>query len=390
MAHDPDRGRGASAAGHGFAQSVNGVPSAGSADARLQEDAALRDSTRRYELAEDILAAREAAEGRSLGALQPLLKHGLVALPQERLEALIGGDAEAVAAALRETDPRILGDSAADLVFTPVTPCRILNTTVAGGQIAGGGTRNFVVKGATGFAAQGGNAAGCNIPTTATAVEMNFIAVGPAGAGDFRAYPWTAAPVVPNASVINYTNVAGLNIANGLAQPICNSATTTCTFDLIIRADVSASHAIVDVVGYYTPAPSPRTTQIIYSGETSAAPPLPGSFGPFKILGTFTKVAADTAIVVNWHGHVSQTGTPGTTFCQYQLRVEGAVPTGVTDANGLGVVLYGAESIASLTGRWTGLGIGNYQLALYFGGSATTCTMNFGNFSSQQVYVQEF
>jgi hypothetical protein len=367
---------------------VDGVPSAGSADAQLQEDAVLRDSARRYELAEDILAAREAAEGRSLGALRPLLKHGLVALAQDRLEALIGGDAEAVAAALRETDPRILGDSAADLVFTPVTPCRILNTGVAGGQIAGGGTRNFVVKGATGFAAQGGNAAGCNIPTTATAVEMNFIAVAPAGAGDFRAYPWNAAPVVPNASVINYTNVPGLNIANGLAQPICNSATTTCTFDLIIRADVSASHAIVDVVGYYAPAPSPRTTQILYSGFTSAAPT--GTPAAFKTLGSFTKVAAGTAIVVNWHGHVNQTGTPGSTFCQYQLRVDGAVPTGTANANGLGVVMYGAESIASMSGRWTGLVTGSHTVSLYLRGNATTCATNNGNFTNQQVYVQEF
>jgi len=56
---------------------------------------------------------------------------------------------------------------------------------------------------------------------------------------------------VPLASVINYSNVSGLYIANGIAQPVCNAATTTCTFDLIVQADVAASHLVVDVVGYY-------------------------------------------------------------------------------------------------------------------------------------------
>jgi hypothetical protein len=80
---------------------------------------------------------------------------------------------------------------------------------------------------------------------------MNFVAVGPAGPGDFRAFPWAASPTEPLASVINYSSLPGLNIANGLAQPVCNAATTTCSFDLIVKADVAQSHLIVDVVGYY-------------------------------------------------------------------------------------------------------------------------------------------
>jgi len=88
-------------------------------------------------------------------------------------------------------------------------------------------------------------------------VTMNFVAVGPAGPGDLRAYPYSASPTVPNASVINYSNLSGLNIANGLAQPVCNPATATCAFDLIVQADVAASHLVVDVVGYYQ-----RTTEV--------------------------------------------------------------------------------------------------------------------------------
>ena len=56
-----------------------------------------------------------------------------------------------------------LGDTGADLIYTPVAPCRIIDTRVsgAGGPIPGNGTRDFVVVGATGFASQGGNPAGC-------------------------------------------------------------------------------------------------------------------------------------------------------------------------------------------------------------------------------------
>ncbi len=54
------------------------------------------------------------------------------------------------------TDVRLPTSVTVDLVFTPVTPCRIIDTRLAGGPIAGGTTRNFAVAGAAGFAAQGG------------------------------------------------------------------------------------------------------------------------------------------------------------------------------------------------------------------------------------------
>jgi len=59
-----------------------------------------------------------------------------------------------------EPEPRALGDTAADLVYTPVTPCRILDTRLAGGPLAADTPRSFSVTAANlGF--QGGNASGC-------------------------------------------------------------------------------------------------------------------------------------------------------------------------------------------------------------------------------------
>jgi hypothetical protein len=223
------------------------------AEARLQDEAAARDLSRRQELVATVLSVRETASGRRFGGdLRSRLAGLLLRVPTATVETFQQagglGDIEAL---VRDANPQALGDPNADLVFTPVTPCRIINTTAAGGQIPANQQRTFFVNGSTAgtFETQGGTAGGCGIPDDATSVEMNFIAVGPTAAGDFRAFPFGL--TAPLASVINYASLPGLNIANGIAQPVCNAATTTCTFDLTVQADAAASHLIVDVVGYF-------------------------------------------------------------------------------------------------------------------------------------------
>jgi len=82
-----------------------------------------------------------------------------------------------------------LGDTGADLIYTPIAPCRIIDTREpgAGGPIPGNGTRDFVVVGTTGFESQGGHSGGCGIPEDATSVMINFIAVASATSGHLRA-----------------------------------------------------------------------------------------------------------------------------------------------------------------------------------------------------------
>ena len=142
-----------------------------------------------------------------------------------------------------------LGASGADLVYTPVPPCRIVDTrAAAGGPIVPGVQRDFLVNGTTGFEAQGGTAGGCGIPDGATAAMLNLVAVNPAGRGDLRAWPFGQAE--PSASIINYAAVTGLNLANGVVLPLCDAATTTCSFDVSVQADVSGTHLVVDVLGF--------------------------------------------------------------------------------------------------------------------------------------------
>ena len=150
---------------------------------------------------------------------------------------------------------RRAGAVTVDLAYSTLTPCRIINTTIAGGAIAAGTIRDFKVKGTASLAGQGGSSTGCGVPIDATGAMINFVSVAAAGAGDFRAWAWSN-PVqgAPNASILNYS--PGLNLANGLAVPLCDGP--SCTLDLRVQADVSASHLVADVVGYFRkPLPAP-------------------------------------------------------------------------------------------------------------------------------------
>jgi hypothetical protein len=236
-----------------FAQ--GGALKSGGAELAMGQEveAQAQEAARKGELADAILAARQTAAARDFGAgLRGSLKQSLMSLSVDRLEAFLaaGGLGDIEAAVRGPVVPKVLGDTAADLAFTPVAPCRIIDTrSAAAGILAAGTQRSFLVRNPGGFASQGGSATDCGIPGTATAVEMNFVAVSPAGGGDLRAFAFGGA--FPNASVLNYSNVAGLNIANGIAQPVCNPAARTCTNDLTIQTDVSTTHLVVDVVGYF-------------------------------------------------------------------------------------------------------------------------------------------
>ena len=150
-----------------------------------------------------------------------------------------------------------LGDTDADLVYSSVTPCRIIDTREAGGPIAGGYTRNFMVAGTEGFVAQGGHTGGCGIPENATSVMVNFIAIGPTASGHLRAWPYAGS--MPAASIINFA--PGAIVANGLIQPICDAGMTTCTFDLTIYASTNV-HVVADVMGYFRKFPTEQVGSV--------------------------------------------------------------------------------------------------------------------------------
>lgn len=210
----------------------------------------------RRALAEEIILAREHEIGR--GEMAPSFKahwaEKLASLPLEQLQQIrsdmTGVDFNAVTNSLTPNafgvvEANALGDSAADLVFTKVNPCRIIDTRIAGGPLPSGGGRDFYVAGTVGFTGQGGASGGCGVPVGATAVAVNLVVL-PAGYGWLRAWPYGGAP--PNASVINYR---AEDIANGYIQPICDPAVTSCSLDLSVIADAAGGHVLMDVTGYF-------------------------------------------------------------------------------------------------------------------------------------------
>ncbi|HXJ80050.1 MAG TPA: PQQ-dependent sugar dehydrogenase [Candidatus Methylomirabilis sp.] len=130
-----------------------------------------------------------------------------------------------------------------------VTPCRVLDTRNpgGGGRLAANSCRAVRVAGSG--LGQGG-ADTCGIPSTATAVYMNIVAVTPA-AGYLTVFPagWTP----PLASTLNFAN--GQTIANGILMAVCHTVpASTCTADIVVQTGPGTADVVIDVTGY-TAAP---------------------------------------------------------------------------------------------------------------------------------------
>ncbi len=156
-----------------------------------------------------------------------------------------------------------LGDTFGDLVYTPVQPCRIVDTRLTGaGPIAAAGSRNFIGINATSFATQGGSATNCNtFNVAATALAINVTAVTPTGNGYTTVFPYNTTQ--PLAAAITYATGAIVN--NTVIAQIPNPLSS---FDFTIYTFVS-SHYVVDIVGYFAP-PLATALQCVDTAQATA------------------------------------------------------------------------------------------------------------------------
>jgi hypothetical protein len=171
----------------------------------------------------------------------------------------------------RTITPLVLGDAADDLVFTPVTPCRIIDTR--GGVapytgILGPNNGNGFQVALSDYSPQGGFAGSCGIPTNPypAAVAINVTSTGQTGTGNLRVIQSGAG--VPLTSLVNY--VAGVNIANAAVV----RSTHLSGYDIYIYSGNSASHAVVDIMGYFNPpvvAPTGRAYATTAGGASFVA-----------------------------------------------------------------------------------------------------------------------
>jgi hypothetical protein len=182
--------------------------------------------------------------------------------------------------------PQVVGDTRADLLYTPVVPCRVFDTRLtAQGPLTPGVPRDFLVAGTADFLDQGGTDGGCGVPLgPATSVVVNLATVDPSGTGNLRAWAFSDPPApVPFASVLNFTD--GPPIANAVVLPICDAATVACTSDLRLQAVARGADVVGDVLGYFR-ALDLRSEVLV--GATS--------LGPFPITGDDLVVAADPVV----------------------------------------------------------------------------------------------
>lgn len=132
-----------------------------------------------------------------------------------------------------------------------VTPCRIIDTRLAGGFFVPNQRREYYVygpgPGSVGMIQQGGNPAGCPAPRSEPkGVIINVVAVPVAGQGNFGAFPANLL-FPPNAAVINYR--AGVqNIANGISVETYELGGPR-EIEFINRFGIA--HLVVDIYGYY-------------------------------------------------------------------------------------------------------------------------------------------
>jgi hypothetical protein len=242
---------------------------------------------------------------------------------------LLGGKAGAgrYMSALSRPQPRLapgpaaLGDGTDSLVFTPIVPCRMVDTRGAGartGVLAVGTPRSFDLT-TDGYAkGQGGATSGCTgLPGFSHhGWAVNITATGFTALGNLTVYP--SGGTKPLASVLNYSPVLSA-VANAASVAGCLG----CDDDVTVAANASASHVVIDVMGYYQQATgfvtgtesvtylagtpvtiAPGGTAFVYGGSCPAGTVLTGGGMTNSLFGA-SVVASDHFVTGSlWYEYV--------------------------------------------------------------------------------------
>ncbi len=160
---------------------------------------------------------------------------------------------------------KVLGDIATDLIFVPITPCRIIDTRVAGGAIAANTVRDFDVTAVSSYSFQGGDASNCGGAGAAgsfAAAAINFTVVTPSAAGYITAFPYSTTQ--PLAATVNYTagDIRGNFAVVKLDQGSAANELSVYSF--------AQTHLVADIVGYYR-NPGTPTLECVDTANTTVS-----------------------------------------------------------------------------------------------------------------------
>ncbi|MCU1368511.1 MAG: hypothetical protein JWN39_4150 [Ilumatobacteraceae bacterium] len=190
--------------------------------------------------------------------------------------------------------------------FVPIVPCRLADTRSGSDQV---GTRltpigpgeivPFTVWGTNG---------NCTIPTSATGIATNITAVNPTAASYLTVYP-ADAPAKPTASNLNWVPTS---------PPTPNQVTVALSSTGVIDVfnNGGTVDVIVDIVGYYEPAPAGGGApgpQGPVGPQGVAGPTGPSAFISFAHINRSGVIVAPTRNVVF---AINPSGSPGPgTYC---------------------------------------------------------------------------
>lgn len=162
--------------------------------------------------------------------------------------------------------PKALGDPNDDLVYTPIVPCRILDTrsgTVPPyNSIMVGGSAFPVAANLANFAPQGGSATNCNLPASFAAIAVTLTVLNP----NYDAY--LAASNTSNFATLTQSIVMDFSANKGLANTAIVPVDGTVKFYLGLPALVT-TNVIADAVGYFKPpSGSVQPSNIIWVAQS--------------------------------------------------------------------------------------------------------------------------
>jgi hypothetical protein len=166
-----------------------------------------------------------------------------------------------------------LGSLTGDLVFTPITPCRIADTRLAGGPIAADSVRGFGAWGYSTYTAWGGSATNCGMASDhPTAVVLNVTAVTPTAAGYATVFSYAIADAArPVISSINYT--AGAVVNNSVVAGINPAVSLDYKIYTFAQSDY-----VVDIIGFFAAPHATALDCVDVPGAATVIPAGPNSF----------------------------------------------------------------------------------------------------------------
>jgi hypothetical protein len=231
----------------------------------------------------------------------------------EGLRSVIAGSLIGTAPVKREAT-KALGDAERDVVYTPVTPCRVLDTRY--GTVPPynnvpmvGGTVLPVAVNLGSYVTQGGSATDCNLPTGVRAVAVNIAALNPNYSAFLSAGNSSDFATLTQSVVMNF--VGGHGMANNPVVPVDG----TGKFYMAMPPQLS-THVTVGVLGYFA---APVATPVQCNDVVGPITPIPASSDTVVVLPAcaagFTRTGAKCSGTANVPaGYLVEVNSTGCVF----------------------------------------------------------------------------